>query len=490
MNILEKLNSNSTSVDSLTIFLKHNIDDAFHFIINQNHATLTLSAGQVEGYLADNFNTINKLDLTLSENQMFIDLLIDVSERLNLSFYFKRFCRIKIRAELSISKKNEAASLYMNRLRSFQDFENILEDFLKKLQFAFTYEEDTNKRVVALFFNFYANIILDFGEMNMPKLIGFVHKIEQEAKIFPFLTSSVTDEIFELDISKDYKFAVKSIHSIVDKHLQREDIVLSFNKATFLIELDTEYANSLSFVNKDLHDIRNLASSFYGGADSIFHSLGRGVTILTEEQQLYAYFHSYGNMHLAKCNYAFSFLSTEFFFNKIEIIDWGCGQAMASMSYLDFLLKNDINQKLQRINLNEPSEISLRRGALHLTKYNERIDLTTTNKDLDSIKGEDFKDFNNPNVKLHLFSNILDIDSYSTKQLSDLIISSFKGVNYFIVISPYITELKTNRINNFISEFANMSEFEILESKNKKKGEWKNNWTLVLRIFKVKLGQK
>jgi hypothetical protein len=487
MNILEKLNSNSTTVDSLTTFLKHNIDEVFHFIINQKHATLTLSTGEVESYLVDNFNTIKKLDLSLSENQMFIDLLIDVSERLNLTFYFKRFCRIKVRAGLLISKKNEAASLYMNGLRSFQDFENILDNFLIKLQFAFEHEEDNNKRVIALFFNFYANVILDFGEMNMPSLIGFVNDVKHKSKNFPFLGGSISDEILELEISKDYKLAFNSIHLIIDEYLQREDIVLLFNKATYLIELETEYASRLSEVQKDLYEIRNLSSSFYSGVDSIFYSLGRGVAILTEEQQLYAYFHSYGRMHFAKCKFAFSFLPEDFFLNTIEIVDWGCGQAMASMSYLDFLQKKDIKQNIEKISLNEPSEIALKRGALHLTKYDETIKLTTINKDLDSIKKEDFQDFYPKNVKLHLFSNILDIDSYSTRQLSDLIKSNFIGINYFVIVSPYITELKTNRINNFISEFENSSEFELLESKNKQKGEWKGNWSLVLRVFKVRI---
>lgn len=487
MNILDRLNSNSTSVDSLTIFLKHNIDEVFYFIINQKHTTLTLSSSQVESYLEDNYKIIRDLDLSISENQMFVDLLIDVSERLNLTFYFKRFYRLKVRENLSISKKNEAAYLYMNNIRSFEDYENILDDFLKKLQFAFENEEDNNKRVVALFYNFYANIIRDFGEMYMPRLIGFANSIKHKYKSFPFLDNSISDEVFELDISKDYKLAFNLIHSIIDEYLERENIVLLFNKGTYLIELYTKYANRLSEVEKDLYEIRNLSSSFYSGADSIFYSLGRGVAILTEEQQLYAYFHNYGKMHFAKCKYAFSFLPEDFFLNTIEIIDWGCGQAMASMSYLDFLQKRNIKQNIEKINLNEPSEIALKRGALHLTKYNDAINLTTINKDLDSIKKEDFQNFYTKNVKLHLFSNILDIDSYSTKQLSDLLKSNFKGLNYFVIVSPYITELKTNRINNFISEFENSSEFELLESKNKQKGEWKGKWSLVLRVFKVRI---
>lgn len=485
MNIIEKLNSQSITIESLDDFLSDNIDDVFHFFINQNHSTLSLASNEVNTYLSNNFKIIKKLNLDSSHNRMFIDLLIDVSERLNFSLYFQRLCRLKVKSKLLISKRNEATLIYINGLRRFQDFEIVLDDLLKKLQFAFEHEEDNDKRVLAIFFNFYANLILDFSESNFTRLSSFVKTIKQKSSEYSFLINDISGDIFNIDIVQNAVLVHQSIHRLIDNYLGREDIEIIFNQEKYLIELETTYAIDLSEVRKDFYSIRGVSSDSYNGSNSTFHSLGRGVAILTEEQQLFAYMHSYGKMHFAKCNYAFNLLESDFFINSIDIIDWGCGQAMASMSYLNFILKNNLNQKIDSITLNEPSEIALRRGALHVNKYNDSLELTTINKDINSIVKEDFNDGNSFNAKLHLFSNILDIDNYSTKHLTELIKRSFEGLNFFIIVSPFITDLKTDRIDNFIAEFEGNPQFELLQTYDKQKGEWKNNWTIVLRIFKA-----
>ena len=70
--------------------------------------------------------------------------------------------------------------------------------------------------------------------------------------------------------------------------------------------------------------------------------------------------------------------------------------------------------------------------------------------------------------------------------ISQLIKEKFKGLNYFVIISPKITDLKTNRIDSFIKEFEVQS-FELIKSENKSAGEWKGIWTMLLRLFKVNI---
>jgi hypothetical protein len=50
-------------------------------------------------------------------------------------------------------------------------------------------------------------------------------------------------------------------------------------------------------------------------------------------------------------------------------------------------------------------------------------------------------------ITIHLFSNILDIDDYSQKHLIQLIESTMSGKNYFVCASPYIDEIKTEKVD-------------------------------------------
>ena len=60
-------------------------------------------------------------------------------------------------------------------------------------------------------------------------------------------------------------------------------------------------------------EIRDLCATLYANvaSDEIFHSLQRGVKVLTEQNQLLAYINSYGKMHYAKVMSAFSALSSQ-----------------------------------------------------------------------------------------------------------------------------------------------------------------------------------
>ncbi len=63
--------------------------------------------------------------------------------------------------------------------------------------------------------------------------------------------------------------------------------------------------------------------------------LERGKIVLNEENQMYAYVYIYGNMHKAKLDSAFAEPFPNSFSSKIDVIDWGCGQGIASMIFLE-----------------------------------------------------------------------------------------------------------------------------------------------------------
>ena len=219
-------------------------------------------------------------------------------------------------------------------------------------------------------------------------------------------------------------------------------------------------------------------------SDEIFWSLQRGVKVLTEPNQLLAYFNSYGKMHYAKVISALASLPDEILTSQIEIYDWGCGQGLATMCFLEYFQMQDGNVNIRSATLIEPSEIAIKRASLHVKKFKNDLTIITKNKDLDSIIPDDFNS-SNETIKIHLFSNILDIDFFSMSDLVSNIKDSFNGLNYFVCVSPYVTEQKTQRLNDFVENFENT---EILSDITERKGKWKGtNWSRVIRVFKAEI---
>lgn len=147
--------------------------------------------------------------------------------------------------------------------------------------------------------------------------------------------------------------------------------------------------------------------------------------------------------------------------SSIDIIDWGCGQAIASISLLNTLAKFNIQHC--NINLIEPSEICLKRACLNVKESVRRIQENQNHfngikikpicSDFDSLTADCFSIFDHSVLRIHLFSNVLDIENYSLTHIEELIDNSFTGENLFICTSPYINDTKAFRVNRFRRHF-------------------------------------
>jgi hypothetical protein len=67
-----------------------------------------------------------------------------------------------------------------------------------------------------------------------------------------------------------------------------------------------------------------------GDPSELHARLNQGVTIIDDEQLLYKYMVSYGAMHKAKLYESFETIISKLNNITINIIDWGCGQALAT----------------------------------------------------------------------------------------------------------------------------------------------------------------
>ncbi|MFT4155848.1 hypothetical protein [Parafilimonas sp.] len=267
-----------------------------------------------------------------------------------------------------------------------------------------------------------------------------------------------------------------------------------------LQETGTDYCTTIASIMQPVPNFwkmyeHNIQLSSHLTASQILNT-NNGIAIIQDSQTLINYITAYGGMHYHKLQSAFNYLFPQLPNLPIDIVDYGCGQALASIAFYDYAIRNNKNINVDKIILIEPSEIALKRGILKLNYFidykNHHVELSKVNKRLDNITNADLTS-NDSNIKVHLLSNILDVDSFNYIQLANKIKATQKGTNYFVCVSPDNNNA-LNRINSFQSCFIHTSipcqtgtiygkAFRVVGK------SWLENYniTMVLKIFRCNL---
>ena len=152
---------------------------------------------------------------------------------------------------------------------------------------------------------------------------------------------------------------------------------------------------------------------------SFANATNRAKTPLTSIEQAVMYTTLYGKSHFNR----FSAAISQVMGNKtrldavtktINIVDYGCGQGIASLALLDYLdtYINCMNFTLH-FHLVEPSETTLELADILVKKMALRISAKTVvhvhHKDLADFLSSDSSKLESADFTLHLFSNVLDI---------------------------------------------------------------------------------
>ncbi len=499
------------SSDSLDRFLNINMQ-AINDFYNSKYSHIVTCKDLIERFILLRNKQIEQLNYNRSYNKSFILMLLDYCERFNFIAATPRICSILSKNNIITNNRQQAALLFLYpKPKTNSELVDKFDTICIKLQLARRAEEDDESKVLATFLNYFGIIVRDtnifYAEQVKSKLLEAI-----ENDTYPFLNHSYINEILQLDLANSDE-AYKHIQYNIDKILNKEDFVsieIKVPENGILIEEDTEYARELSKTPAAFDSIRRISVRKFISfgkikQNQLLNQLNRGVEIISNDDLMYAYLYSVGNMHKAKLQSAFESLSDTFEL-KINIIDWGCGQGIASMIFLEKYEHVGIDS----ITLIEPSEFAIKRASLHLKTYNPIIPIKTICKKLDELTVEDFQHGISDST-IHLFSNILDIDSYSQKYLIEVIEKTQSNMNYFVCISPHIDEIKTERLESFRRYFENKYDsFELLlnvqNSKSPIDAYWNcnnnyrndncldhphngcnNQWTRVLKVFKVNL---
>lgn len=220
------------------------------------------------------------------------------------------------------------------------------------------------------------------------------------------------------------------------------------SKTTFAYIVEHMSEPSFEKVRNISYDfVQKLSSEL---VDELFDQLNRGVEILDSEPLLQMYFYSYGQMHAEKLMYALKQLSPYIkSAKKIDIIDYGCGQGLATMCYHDFVNDYNLQQQVRSITLIEPSAFALSRAELLCSCFFPEASITAIQKGFDELLGDEIRiDVDCPT--LHLFSNILDVESYDIVPLADKIKASCQGDNEFVIVSPMQNARRMGRLKEFV----------------------------------------
>ena len=256
-----------------------------------------------------------------------------------------------------------------------------------------------------------------------------------------------------------------------------------------MIEQNTNYAYKLKYMDNPTFDkVRDLSTKFYRELpqalqDELFEALNRGIDILDSEPQMTAYLFAYGKMHKAKLNYAFEHLPKTFFeIPELNIIDYGCGQAVATMCYADFLRKQGCEQKIRRVTLIEPSEAALKRAALHVSVFFPDVEIVTINKGFDDLEPQDIVcDEDVPT--LHLLSNVLDLECFSLITFKKMVKKRIGPSNQFVCVGPYFGDKdRSKHMDSFAKYFKGEEIFS--EDLDAYELDANNSWTCMVRCFK------
>ena len=149
----------------------------------------------------------------------------------------------------------------------------------------------------------------------------------------------------------------------------------------------------LALRDVSFNSIRNIAKNYIMSLpdkekDELYESLNHGVDLLNSDAQMKCYLFAFGRMHQAKVYRALSCISLSTFASvDFDIVDWGCGQGLATICFFDYLRERHITNRVHKVTLIEPSQAARERAVIHVGAYvNANVTVSCIGSYLDDVK--------------------------------------------------------------------------------------------------------
>lgn len=194
------------------------------------------------------------------------------------------------------------------------------------------------------------------------------------------------------------------------------------------------------------------------------HIPNRGRGLITNDTQAACYIAAYGYSHMVKLRKMFE--GWDFFIlnDDYEIFDWGCGQGLATMTFIE-KVPSHILSKLRKVTLIDLSQTVLDIASECVSDIydyqvdewhpNDGITIKKMRCSLPTINGSGLKKITTQySIAVHLFSNILDIRTIDLCKLAKTVISAegkpFHQKHYILATHPGSYDPNGERMNDFI----------------------------------------
>ncbi|GAP71733.1 hypothetical protein SAMD00024442_17_33 [Candidatus Symbiothrix dinenymphae] len=253
---------------------------------------------------------------------------------------------------------------------------------------------------------------------------------------------------------------------------------------------EQQYINAIqSLKNLSFQHVREVAMGSIvhltdAERDALYKQLDEDVALLDSHELMCQYLQAFGNMHEAKMQFALEYVSKELWKQEaITVIDYGCGQALATMVLADYMkAKGYDRNKIKQVILIEPSEPCLERAKLHVQTFLPQTKITTICKYVDDLTANDLEQHNN--TVIHLFSNIIDVESIDLAKFANNVKSVRAPYNEYVCASPYIRESsRGRRMDEFVEILNNGTAYF---RRDYDTGQWLKDkeWTCSIRLMK------
>lgn len=209
-------------------------------------------------------------------------------------------------------------------------------------------------------------------------------------------------------------------------------------------------------------------------------SLENGKRILRQRDQMDAYLHYYGEIHRQKLLRAFKHLPGSLRNRNISMIDWGCGQGLASMIFSDYIEKEKLNPNMiTDLFLIDPSKTCLNRASGLLEWMIPRTWISTIVAQEQSIYPKDL--CIQENHVIHILSNVVDMPEFSGDGVLRVLNANKKSYHVIVMVSPFYPKAGRGRRMEIFAE--RLKGFKQVYSFQKHREEWKEDYSCQIRIY-------
>ena len=210
-------------------------------------------------------------------------------------------------------------------------------------------------------------------------------------------------------------------------------------------------------------------------------NLEHGLADLSSEDEMDMYLSAYGSIHQEKLLLTFNKLPRKILYEeKLSVIDYGCGQGIASMVLCD-VLQPIVGHPymIADFHLIEPSKACLNRAVELIHDFNPEAKIVYFNNACEDIWRMDIQP--KSQVVVHLFSNVIDMPDFPREAVARKINDMTDYYNIVVCVSPFYQE---NGRAKYIDEFGKMLHlFHRHHSFEKHTDDWDKTFSIQARIY-------